>query len=503
MISDNSEIKEFIKKYLLSSKYATKETSLVKELLKHLIGTTSKMNILGVYGSAMEGGMFSVFNFNSSGDYEFDFDLMIGFGPQPLNQPQQKVAFRHLADNPGHLNIDITQLSNWEIDERYLNIKSGNVYISGLEVKKGFAFSKLTSFLRNLQIDIDPVNESHGKASVSLNIAINTTKTLSMEPDWRKFYDKMVTISDKDEQDQRRLDKLWQEIKFDNLFKKIRLHIDLVPSLECESWPVIAEDWKTRDRFWLPRSLVNEIIQGGYHVVAKASPGGDPNLEWRISFSKAELTLAENRNMVQKKCYYIFKTMFKEYLGQSGVISTYYLKTIMMWAIEQNPVEYWREDNIGQVVLGLLDHLYKAVVTGNLPHYFIPQNNLLKHFPCDVLEKEADDILLFRQSVTKINRQEPILLSSNAIGTEYESLMRVSRKGFKQYHARYIEFLCKTSLSCFEENIKNCEILTDHSPQKQAETLNDERCTYPKYDILGEYLVAEYRMESILALKSS
>ena len=98
------------------------------------------------------------------------------------------------------------------------------------------------------------------------------------------------------------------------------------------------------------------------------------------SFSKAELTLAENRNMVQKKCYYIFKTMFKEYLGQSGVISTYYLKTIMMWAIEQNAVEYRREDNIGKVVLGLLDDLYKAVITGYLSYYLIPHNDLLGQF---------------------------------------------------------------------------------------------------------------------------
>ena len=49
--------------------------------------------------------------------------------------------------------------------------------------------------------------------------------------------------------------------------------------------------------------------------------------------------------------------MFKEYLRKSGVISTYYLKTIMMWAMEQYPLEYWREDNIGQAVIGLLDDL--------------------------------------------------------------------------------------------------------------------------------------------------
>ena len=70
------------------------------------------------------------------------------------------------------------------------------------------------------------------------------------------------------------------------------------------------------------------------------------------------------------------RIMLNEYFGKSRLIGTYFLKTIMVWAIEENPVEYWKEDNIGQAVLGLLDDLYQTVVTKNLPHYFIPQ---IKH----------------------------------------------------------------------------------------------------------------------------
>ena len=99
MISDNTELKKFIKKYLLGSKYVTKESVFVREWIEHFVGRSRQMEILGVYGSAMEGSMFSVFNFNSSGDYEFDFDLMVGFGSQPLSHNQQ-VALRHLTDNP-------------------------------------------------------------------------------------------------------------------------------------------------------------------------------------------------------------------------------------------------------------------------------------------------------------------------------------------------------------------------------------------------------------------
>ena len=89
----------------------------------------------------------------------------------------------------------------------------------------------------------------------------------------------------------------------------------------------------------------------------------------------------------------------------------------MMWAMEQNPPESWREDNIGQAVLGLLDDLHQALVIGNLQHYFIPQHNLLRHISCDILEQEAAGIFNLRKAIIDINRNEPILLSSKAKGT--------------------------------------------------------------------------------------
>ena len=504
MISDNTELKKFIKKYLLGSKYTTKESVFVREWFEHFVGGSRQMEILGVIGSAMEGGVFSVFNFNSSGDYEFDFDLMVGFGPQPLSHNQQKIAFKHLQDYPAHLIIEIPHLKNWDIDFKYFYNKNGTNYISALKVKEDFTLLNKSGMPENVHVytDSDPV-----QASVSINIEINSTDILSMGPLWKELYDGMLNISDRNEQDQRKLNKTWQDINFDRLFKKLIGHIDLVPSIQCDSWPVIAEEWKTRRRLWPQRSLIKKIIEGGHHVVAKASPGGDPNLEWRLSFSKAELTLAEHRTHVQKKCYYIFKTIFKEYLGKSGVTSTYYLKTIMMWAMEQNPPEYWREDNIGQAVLGLLDDLYQALVTGNLPHYFIPKNNLLRHISCDVLEQEAADMFHLRETIVNINRNEPILLSSKAKGTEYETLMLVSGKTFKAYHAKYIEFLSNKGVSCSMEYFEsvfsriddfkliivnghcrdNFKIITKESRKRLLQ------CFYfPKLENLKEYLTELY-----------
>ena len=502
--SGNSDLKKFIKKYLLSSDLSLNENVFVKELIKNFISNTTKMEILGVFGSAMEGGLFSVFNFNSSGDYEFDFDLMVGFGPQPLSHNQQEKGFRHIPDKPGHINIEVESLDNWNIDRKYLLTKNGTDCVSPLKVKQEFTLVNKSEMTENIEIYIDS-DPFAGKASVSVNIEIKSRNILSMERTWREFFDGMLNIPFMDEKDQIRLNETWQNINFDDsLFKKIKLHVDIVPSIKCDSWPRIAKDWNRRKRFWPPKSLMNRIIQEGHHVVGKVSPGGDPGLEWRLSFSEAELTLAEHRTHIQKKIYYIFKTIFKENLGKSDVISTYYLKTIMMWAMEQNPPEYWREDNIGQAVLGLLDDLYQALLTRNLSHYFMPQLNLLRHISWDILDEEADDLLHLRKNILNINRSEPILLSPNAKGTEYETVMRVSRKKFKAYHAKLIEFLSRNGVRCYvkyyESVFFKSELFTffqkdikDTLKEVEESRINLMHCfDFPKLDLLEEYLIGQY-----------
>ena len=185
IVSSNSDLKEFIKQYLLSSELSINKNLFAKELIENFISSTAKMEILGVYGSAMEGGMFSVFNFNSSGAYEFDFDLMVGFGPQPLSHNQQEKGFRHIPDKPGHLNIEVTCLDSWNIDRKYLLNKNGTDCVSPLKVKQDFTLVNKSGMRENIKIYIDS-DPSEGKASASLNIEINSTNILSMGPIWRE-----------------------------------------------------------------------------------------------------------------------------------------------------------------------------------------------------------------------------------------------------------------------------------------------------------------------------
>ena len=143
--------------------------------------------------------------------------------------------------------------------------------------------------------------------------------------------------------------------------------------------------------------------------------------------------------------------MFKEYFQEFDIVTTYYLKTIMMWAMEQNPPEYWIESNIGRAVLGLLDDLYEALITGYLPHYFIPQNNLLKRFPAKSLSNDAQNILSFRKAFTDINRIE----LQDPIGNETGVQLTVNQ--FKKIKAEYIE----ANIRQFSLLLKTCSNNSD------------------------------------------
>ena len=415
-----------------------------------------------------------------------DLDVMFNvlwYKKKPLNVHEQEISFKHLPNKPGHLHILINDADNWSLGEmnRILKIYQEEIndqlYLSALKLRKIWShtaiYTKHNGFPVFL-IDSDPIE---GKASVSYNIGQDVNlaakegidkivefisnifdidrdafrKTIDdivmniyqTNPAIKKRFDSFLTFSDDASAE--------QFLKISSNLVTTEHHVDLVPSIRCDSWPVIANEWKIRNRFWPPKFLIDKIVNAGYHVVPKNSPGGDTVLEWRISFSKAELALAENRTHVQKKCYYIFKTMFKEYFQEFDIVTTYYLKTIMMWAMEQNPPEYWIESNIGRAVLGLLDDLYEALITGYLPHYFIPQNNLLKRFPAKSLSNDAQNILSFRKAFTDINRIE----LPDPIGNE--TAVQLSINQFKKIKAEYIE----ANIRQFSLLLKTCSNTSD------------------------------------------
>lgn len=167
-------------------------------------------------------------------------------------------------------------------------------------------------------------------------------------------------------------------------------NLDVVLAIQCEKWPMAAEEWKLRGRQWPPPSLVQSIIDEGCHVVPKSSIDGNEDLEWRLSFSLAELRLSNqlSRDLPQVMySWYITKTLLSNYLiTEPKILSSYHVKTLIFWLAERisfeciaendNYEDFMRKQNFVPVVLSLLDELMYRLVSGNFPNYFIPQCNM-------------------------------------------------------------------------------------------------------------------------------
>ena len=193
-------------------------------------------------------------------------------------------------------------------------------------------------------------------------------------------------------------------LEFDFLTQSVSLPIplmaDAVLGLKVPVWPKMAQEWVTRRRTagWPPQELVDDIVAHGCHVVATGyAKSVQRNLEWRFSFSHAELVLTGNLTKTQKQCYLLLKTLhLAEFKQPKGVVS-YHLKTLLFWTCEQIPQRMWTEETVGQCVVSMLDRLLHCLVRRNLPSYFIPANNLIDTIPEDTLQLIARKVSLARR----------------------------------------------------------------------------------------------------------
>ena len=485
-------MKAFLKELTHNNDENRTEKPLLVEAFQTLLHGAEQLKIIKLWGSSIEGGTFSSFNFYNDGEFKFDFDVMVNILPVKLMKHDQVSDFLYVREHPGHLQIAVPNWKTRNISEKYIMKKENQYFISGFKVKKEFKLVDKYTFPNEpnkpeLFIDSDPLD---GKASVSINIKLHITPSRLLS-EWKGISDKILNTAEKGEQEQGNLDEVWHDIASDILLKSVLVHIDLVPAIECESWPSVAEEWITREREWLPKPIIDKIVKDGFYVVPKSSPGGDPKLEWRLSFSKAELTLAENRTDVQKKCYYIFKSVVKENLD-SDIVSTYHLKTLMMWAIEQNPPEYWKENNVGQAVLGLLDDLLQAVEKGFLAHYFIKEINLLRDKSSIALCQVASKILFLQKSFMNIDRNKKVFISTKAKNTFYEPVMSFPQKTFKKYHSRFIDALFSINASCMQQ----CHEFMDNSRNPYDNNIEFNCLSYPLFNLVEEFLIEQYSNRS-------
>ncbi|XP_060082132.1 uncharacterized protein LOC132561420 [Ylistrum balloti] len=161
---------------------------------------------------------------------------------------------------------------------------------------------------------------------------------------------------------------------------------DTVLAFSFHNWPKEAEEWVCRPRFhnWPDKTLMDQIVQGGCHIVPVGDKtSDDPFLQWRISFVIAERKLIHSLNHVQFLVYGLFKCvlkqiseMLKQLLGNTEILSSYIVKTVILHAVENTPESLWQEKHTFLCFMFCLNTLISWVKAGYCPNYFITNNNM-------------------------------------------------------------------------------------------------------------------------------
>ena len=165
----------------------------------------------------------------------------------------------------------------------------------------------------------------------------------------------------------------------DSFLGKAKLLFEYIPAFRCLTWPLVAQEWRKRQRKWPSPDVVDQVIREGFHLVVKAPKnGGNPECDFRISFSHAEYLLSQEINEIQRECYRCLKTYHRVYLSTEpkGLIS-FHLKNIFLRTIEETGGEMWIESGRAECMSKLFANLLKALRERHLPHYFVRSYSLL------------------------------------------------------------------------------------------------------------------------------
>ena len=176
--------------------------------------------------------------------------------------------------------------------------------------------------------------------------------------------------------------------RIESFLSKAKQRIEYIPAFRCLTWPMVAQEWRERQRKWPSPDVVDKVIREGFHLVVKAPKNGsNPECDFRISFSHAEYLLSQEINEIQRECYRCLKTYHRVYLSTEakGLIS-FHLKNIFLRTIEETGGEMWIGSRRAECMWKLFANLLKALRERHLPHYFVQSYNL---FGIDYIEDPA------------------------------------------------------------------------------------------------------------------
>lgn len=205
---------------------------------------------------------------------------------------------------------------------------------------------------------------------------------------------------------------------YNTVHHRMLFHADFTLALHCCFWPDEALGFFSDDRrqYWPPQNVIDDIKRINCHVVPKQFNNSlvkmtleqaeytryarNSGLEWRYSFSQAEVFLSDSIPPDARTAFLAFKALNKRYLNKRGhKTKSYALKSILFSQVEAKRPEYWeREDKIviEEFFLDLMRILKEGYRTKNIPNYWIPELNLIDYltaYDCQRKFKMCEDIL--------------------------------------------------------------------------------------------------------------
>ena len=311
------------------------------------------------------------------------------------------------------------------------------------------------------------------------------------------------------------------DYKLDNL-PSILTSSDCVPCLPYPHWPKPAEEWLHRPRpsGWPPRDLIDRIAAGGCHFVPVAHANStSPDIEWRYSFSKAEVLLASSLTDFQKYVFIFFKILVTHATGKIS-LKSYYLKNVFFFCCEKIPVEFWKPVNLAACLFILTDEILTRLAKFELHHYFIRDNNLISHI-------ERKSITASREKLDFLRRY-PIKCIMEVFGTPFEDtdlfhqfskedifkeIINLCNSRICRYDVLEKSICCSeqflsfvfmangkhfTALNCFTHRyeffeLKSILLDTQHTQSKYLSFLKDTLCFLPFTSLVSAFVFLSHK----------
>src|SRR6218665_258772 len=185
---------------------------------------------------------------------------------------------------------------------------------------------------------------------------------------------------------------------------------DKVQAIWCPNWPEEANEWKRRERKyeWPSLCTVDKIVNNRCFLVAKPHKKSEYVVnEYRFSFSEAELVLIHTWNHVQMYIYHILRQIKSDVVKKCGgkemtYLTTYHFKTLMFWACEEKPEEFWLPDKTESSVQELILDMCEWLIEKRCDNYFMPSYNMLDPLTdCHNFEREVQFLI---ESVSLIDQ---------------------------------------------------------------------------------------------------